>query len=168
MPLAISQIQAFACKGCSTIASVSVVNNKIKINKCRCVQWVLKLFYCQQQRIYSSKTRIKIKSEKAFYLYWSRFILDNSVVFRISNTLGQCNGLRCRLQFSRYVIQSLIKIRGVVILLFSNNTIPRKNCAANYNEMITVWRNTPLRLDNVSPLCHNIYIENSIEKQKGS
>ena len=34
---AIPAIKVFACKECSTLASVSVVNNKIKITTCRCV-----------------------------------------------------------------------------------------------------------------------------------
>ena len=37
MPLVMPKIIAFACKNCSTIASVSVMNNKITIKKCRCV-----------------------------------------------------------------------------------------------------------------------------------
>ena len=36
-------VKAFACKECSTMAFVEVVDNKIKISRCRCVQclWYL-------------------------------------------------------------------------------------------------------------------------------
>ena len=36
-PLAIAKINAYACKNCSTIASVSLLDNKITVKKCRCV-----------------------------------------------------------------------------------------------------------------------------------
>lgn len=35
--LVVPTIKAYACKRCSTIASVSLMNNKITIKKCRCV-----------------------------------------------------------------------------------------------------------------------------------
>ena len=37
MPLVVPKIMAYACKSCSSIASVSVVDNKITVKKCRCV-----------------------------------------------------------------------------------------------------------------------------------
>ena len=36
-PLAIAKMNAFACSKCSTLASVSLLDNKITIKKCRCV-----------------------------------------------------------------------------------------------------------------------------------
>jgi len=37
MPLAVAKIEAFACKQCFSIASVSLKDNKLKVYKCRCV-----------------------------------------------------------------------------------------------------------------------------------
>lgn len=36
VPIVYPKIQAFACKRCSSIASVSLLNNKITINRCNC------------------------------------------------------------------------------------------------------------------------------------
>ena len=36
VPLVMPHIKAFACSACSSIASVSVSNNKITVRKCRC------------------------------------------------------------------------------------------------------------------------------------
>ncbi len=36
-PFAIAKIKAYACKRCYTIASVSLLDNKITVKKCRCV-----------------------------------------------------------------------------------------------------------------------------------
>jgi hypothetical protein len=37
VPLVVPHIQAFACKSCSSLASVSFIDNKITVRKCRCV-----------------------------------------------------------------------------------------------------------------------------------
>ncbi len=34
---AVPAIKVFACKECNTIASVSIIDNKIKVSACRCV-----------------------------------------------------------------------------------------------------------------------------------
>ena len=36
VPMVMPHIKAFACSKCSSIASVSVSNNKITVRKCRC------------------------------------------------------------------------------------------------------------------------------------
>ncbi len=43
-------IEVFTCKECYTLASVSVVNKKIKITKCKCVQCLTPLLKSNQEK----------------------------------------------------------------------------------------------------------------------
>lgn len=55
-------IEVFTCDKCHTLASVSVVNEKIKITKCRCVQCLTPLLKSNQEKENKmSKNEMKIR-----------------------------------------------------------------------------------------------------------